>query len=54
MFKYDVLLNVPIENIGRGIGQFKKENKIEFKGAPKTGDYYRLIDQLFTNNQLND
>ncbi|RTY83448.1 hypothetical protein EKL97_03975 [Flavobacterium sp. LS1P28] len=40
------LLNVPQRTIERGINQLKKENKIEFKGAPKTGGYYRIIDFL--------
>ena len=37
------LLNVPQRTIERWINQLKKENKIEFKGAPKTGGYYRII-----------
>lgn len=36
-------LDIPQRTIERWINQLKKENKIEFKGAPKTGGYYRLI-----------
>ena len=36
------LLNVPQRTIERWINQLKKENKIEFKGAPKTGGYWEL------------
>jgi len=36
------LLNVPQRTIERWINQLKKENKIEFKGAPKTGGYYKI------------
>lgn len=34
------LLNIPQRTIERWINQLKKENKIEFKGAPKTGGYF--------------
>ena len=36
------LLNVPQRTIERWINQLKKENKIEFKGASKTGGYYKI------------
>ncbi|MFZ2284894.1 MAG: hypothetical protein WAV86_13555, partial [Lutibacter sp.] len=36
------LLNIPQRTIERWINQLKKENKIEFKGAPKTGGYYKV------------
>jgi ATP-dependent DNA helicase RecG len=29
-----------VKNIERWIKQLKQENKIEFRGAPKTGGYY--------------
>lgn len=35
--------NVSQRTIERWIKQLKKENKIEFKGAPKTGGYWKLI-----------
>jgi len=31
--------------IERWIKQLKNENKIEFKGAPKTGGYWKVIDK---------
>ena len=34
------LLNIPQRTIERWINQLKKDNKIEFKGAPKTGGYF--------------
>lgn len=36
------LLNIPQRTIERWINQLKKENKIEFKGAPKTGGYWKI------------
>ncbi len=36
------LLNVPQRTIERWINQLKKENKIEFIGASKTGGYYKI------------
>jgi ATP-dependent DNA helicase RecG len=39
------LLNVPQRTIERWINQLKKENKIEFKGAPKTGGYWEIDDR---------
>ena len=37
------LLNIPQRTIERWIQQLKNENKIEFKGAPKTGGYWKVI-----------
>jgi ATP-dependent DNA helicase RecG len=31
--------------IERWIKQLKNENKIEFKGAPKTGGYYKINEE---------
>ena len=36
------LLNIPQRTIERWINQLKKENKIEFKGVPKTGGYWKI------------
>lgn len=36
------LLNIPQRTIERWINQLKKENKIEFKGASKTGGYWKI------------
>ena len=33
-------LETPLRTIQRWIKQLKDENKIEFKGSPKTGGYY--------------
>jgi len=33
-------LNTSVKNIERWIKRLKKEDKIEFKGSPKTGGYY--------------
>jgi ATP-dependent DNA helicase RecG len=32
-------LNTSVKNIERWLKQLKNENKIEFKGSPKTGGY---------------
>jgi len=32
-------MNIPLRTIERQIKKLKEENKIEFKGAPKTGGY---------------
>lgn len=32
-------LNTSVKNIERWLKQLKSENKVEFKGAPKTGGY---------------
>lgn len=37
-------LNTSVKNIERWIKQLKNENKIEFRGAPKTGGYWSLDD----------
>jgi ATP-dependent DNA helicase RecG len=37
---YSKKLNIPEKTIERWIKQLREENKIEFKGAPKTGGYY--------------
>jgi ATP-dependent DNA helicase RecG len=36
--------NVSQRTIERWINQLKKENKIEFKGVPKTGGYWKVKD----------
>ena len=33
-------LNMPLRTVQRRISELKKENKIEFKGAPKSGGYF--------------
>ena len=33
-------LNMPLRTVQRCISELKKENKIEFKGAPKSGGYF--------------
>ncbi|MBQ4336284.1 MAG: winged helix-turn-helix domain-containing protein [Lentisphaeria bacterium] len=33
-------LNIPLRTVQRHISELKKENKIEFKGAPKSGGYF--------------
>jgi len=33
-------LNTSVKNIERWIKQLRTEEKIEFKGSPKTGGYY--------------
>ena len=35
-------LNTSVKNIERWIKRLKKEDKIEFKGSPKTGGYYEI------------
>ena len=33
-------LNIPLRTIQRWLKQLKEEEKIEFRGAPKTGGYF--------------
>lgn len=35
-------LGVPVKTLERWLKQLKDQNKIEFKGAPKTGGYYSI------------
>ncbi|NCO15045.1 MAG: hypothetical protein COZ36_01980 [Piscirickettsiaceae bacterium CG_4_10_14_3_um_filter_44_349] len=35
-------IGVPVKTLERWLKQLKDQNKIEFKGAPKTGGYYSI------------
>ena len=37
---FERALNVPKKTLERWINKFKKEDKIEFKGSPKSGGYW--------------
>lgn len=37
---YADLLESPVKTVERWVKQLRKEGKIEFRGAPKTGAYY--------------
>ena len=37
---YSQVMNVPEKTIERWLKQLRQENKVEFKGAPKTGGYF--------------
>ena len=37
-------LNVPIKTLERWLKSLRDENKVEFRGAPKTGGYFSIED----------
>ena len=42
---FEKSLNIPAKTIERWIKQLKKEGKIEFKGSPKKGGYWEVVEK---------
>lgn len=43
-------IDTPLRTVQRWLKQLKDENKIEFQGAPKTGGYVVIYDDIKNNS----